>query len=103
MWLSNPRRNRRFNRFFLILKQINLMIYSYILEVETMLLMKYKIQYVDIEEKMSMLDLQSFIQHLQTKNKEMDENQPKDNFGKCLVYLRDLLNFMTLNDSRARN
>lgn len=79
-----------------------MMIYGYILEVETMLLMKYKIQLVDIENKMTMLDLQSFIQHLQTKNKEMDDNQPKDNFNKCLIYLRDTLNFMTLNDSRAR-
>jgi hypothetical protein len=38
-----------------------MMIYGYILEVETMLLMKYKIQLVDIENKMTMLDLQSFI------------------------------------------
>lgn len=80
-----------------------MMIYAYIVEVETMLLMKYKIQLVEIEDKMTMLDLQSFIQHLTTKNKEMDDNQPKDNFNKCLVYLRDILNFMTLGDSRARN
>lgn len=78
------------------------MIYGYIMEVETMLLMKYKIQLIDIEQKMTMIDLQYFIQHLQTKNKEMEDNQSNDNFNKCLVYLRDLLNFMTLNDSRVR-
>lgn len=75
----------------------------YILEVETMLLMKYKIQLIDIEGKMTMLDLQSFVSHLQTKTAEIEKaNKNADNFNKCLVYLRDLLNYMTLGDNRIR-
>jgi hypothetical protein len=52
---------------------------------------------------MTLLDLQSFIQHLHTKNEQIEKNQSNDNFGKCLVYLRDILNFMTLKDNRLRN
>jgi hypothetical protein len=58
---------------------------------------------VDIENKMTLLDLQSFVQHLQHKNDEIEKNQSNNNFSKCLVYLRDILNFMTLKDNRLRN
>lgn len=68
-----------------------------------MMLMKYKVQLVDIENKMTLLDLQSFVQHLQHKNDEIEKNQSNNNFSKCLVYLRDILNFMTLKDNRLRN
>lgn len=67
------------------------------------MLMKYKVQLVDIENKMTLLDLQSFVQHLQHKNDEIEKNQSNNNFSKCLVYLRDILNFMTLKDNRLRN
>lgn len=67
------------------------------------MLLKYKVQLVDIENKMTLLDLQSFVQHLHTKNEQIEKNQSNDNFGKCLVYLRDILNFMTLKDNRLRN
>jgi hypothetical protein len=53
---------------------------------------------------MTLLDLQSFVQHLQHKNDEIEKNQSNNNnFSKCLVYLRDILNFMTLKDNRLRN
>lgn len=74
----------------------------YILELETTLLMKYKIQLWDTESKMTMLDLQSMIKQVTDKNEAIEKDQKKDNFSKCLVYLRDMLNFMTLHDSRIK-
>ena len=74
----------------------------YILELETTLLMKYKIQLWDTESKMTMLDLQSMIKQVTDKNEAIEKEQKKDNFSKYLIYLRDMLNYMTLNDSRIK-
>lgn len=76
--------------------------YAFILELEVLLFMKYKVQVTEVEDKMTMLDFQSFVQILQNKNDELEKNQPKDNFTKQLVNLRDMLNYMTLHDTRIR-
>ena len=76
--------------------------YAFILELEVLLFMKYKVQVTEVEDKMTMLDFQSFVQILQSKNDELEKNQPKDNFTKQLVNLRDMLNYMTLHDTRIR-
>lgn len=56
----------------------------------------------DVETKMTMIDFQSFVNNITFKTKEIEENQSKDNFNKCLIYLRDILNYMTIGDSRIR-
>lgn len=72
------------------------------MEIESLFLMKYKIMITDVETKMTMIDFQSFVNNITFKTKEIEENQSKDNFNKCLIYLRDTLNYMTLGDNRIR-
>lgn len=72
------------------------------MEIESLFLMKYKIMITDVETKMTMIDFQSFVNNITFKTKEIEENQSKDNFNKCLIYLRDILNYMTIGDSRIR-
>ena len=64
--------------------------------------MKYKVQFFDLEKTMSLLDLQSFVQMLERRNEEIEKNQKNDNFQKGLLQIRDILNYMTLHDTRIR-
>ena len=81
---------------------MNNVMYQYIMNIEMLLFMKYKIQFFDLEKTMSLLDLQSFVQMLERRNEEIEKNQKNDNFQKGLLQIRDILNYMTLHDTRIR-
>jgi hypothetical protein len=79
--------------------------YSYILEVEMMIFMRYKINPYEMERSMTILDFQSFVTIL--SNKIEEENKKQNEGGgnklmKSLVAIRDILNYMTLNDTAVR-
>lgn len=85
--------------------QLSKSMYSYILEVEMMIFMRYKINPYDMERSMTVLDLQSFVTIL--SNKIEEENKKQNEGGgnklmKSLVAIRDILNYMTLNDNAVR-
>lgn len=81
---------------------MNNVMYQYIMNIEMLLFMKYKVQFFDLEKTMSLLDLQSFVQMLERRNEEIEKNQKNDNFQKGLLQIRDILNYMTLHDTRIR-
>ena len=81
---------------------MNNVMYQYIMNIEMLLFMKYKVQFFDQEKTMSLLDLQSFVQMLERRNEEIEKNQKNDNFQKGLLQIRDILNYMTLHDTRIR-
>lgn len=67
--------------------------------------MRYKINPYDMERSMTVLDLQSFVTIL--SNKIEEENKKQNEGGgnklmKSLVAIRDILNYMTLNDNAVR-
>ena len=67
--------------------------------------MRYKINPYDMERSMTILDFQSFVTILSNK---IEEDNKKQNEGggnklmKSLVAIRDILNYMTLNDTAVR-
>ncbi len=61
-----------------------------------MFLRIYKIDPFTLLEKMSMIDLQAFIQGIETQTKKDRENKQGDNLMKSLIAIRDILNYMTL-------
>lgn len=68
----------------------------YIIQIELMFLRIYKIDPFTLLEKMSMIDLQAFIQGIETQTKKDRENKQGDNLMKSLIAIRDILNYMTL-------
>lgn len=84
--------------------QFSKSMYAYILEVEMMIFMRYKINPYEMEKFMTIIDFQTFVMTF-TKKIE-DENNSQDKNGnklmKSLVAIRDILNYMTLNDSAVR-
>jgi hypothetical protein len=84
--------------------QLSKNMYLYILEVEMMIFMRYKINPYEMEKTMTILDLQSFITTLSNKIEENAKNQSKDGnkIMKSLIAIRDILNYMTLDDTAVR-
>lgn len=84
--------------------QLSKNMYMYILEVEMMIFMRYKINPYEMEKTMTILDLQSFITTLSNKIEENAKNQSKDGnkIMKSLIAIRDILNYMTLDDTAVR-
>lgn len=84
--------------------QLSKNMYVYILEVEMMIFMRYKINPYDMEQHMTILDLQSFIEYLSQKIDEEsnDQNQGGGRLMKSLVAIRDILNYMTFNEHAIR-
>lgn len=84
--------------------QLSKSMYMYILEVEMMIFMRYKINPYEMEKRMTILDLQSFVTTLSNKIEEDAKNQNKDGnkLMKALIAIRDILNYMTLDDTAVR-
>lgn len=77
--------------------------YRAILEIEMFLLMRYKVDAWTMEQHMSMLDFQSMFQMLMNKleeeKKQQQQNQTGDKLMKALMQIRDILNFITFNNT----
>lgn len=105
LWSGFSSKCRGNDGFFIIFQQLAKNMYSYILEVEMMIFMRYKINPYDMERSMTILDFQSFVTILSNK---IEEDNKKQNEGggnklmKSLVAIRDILNYMTLNDTAVR-
>ena len=74
------------------------------MEIEMLIFMRYKVNPYEMEKSMTMLDLQSFITTLSKKIEEEQKNQSKDGnkLMKSLIAIRDILNYMTLNEHAIR-
>lgn len=77
--------------------------YRAILEIEMFLLMRYKVDAWTMEQHMSMMDLQGMFQMLTNKleeeRKQQQQNQTGDKMLKALIQIRDILNYMTFNET----
>jgi hypothetical protein len=86
----------------MILQELALYVYKYLIEIEMMFLTRYKISPFEIERHMTMLDMQFFMQTLEKKVEEENEARKKagsgQNLWKSLTAIRDILNFMTMKD-----
>lgn len=86
----------------MILQELALYVYKYLIEIEMMFLTRYKISPFEIERHMTMLDIQFFMQTLEKKVEEENEARKKagsgQNLWKSLTAIRDILNFMTMKD-----
>ena len=86
----------------MILQELALYVYKYLIEIEMMFLTRYKNSPFEIERHMTMLDMQFFMQTLEKKVEEENEARKKagsgQNLWKSLTAIRDILNFMTMKD-----
>jgi len=78
--------------------------YRYIADVEMEIFRRYKIMIHGDEKYMTMLDLQSFVQKLNTENKEEEKmrSQGGNNMMKSLFAIGDIINYMRYKDTNAR-
>lgn len=83
-----------------MLYQLDQYNYRYLVEVEMMLLMRYKLDPFLMERSLSIRDLQFYIKTLTYKiEEEQKANKSGNKLMKSLVAIRDILNFMTLPEN----
>jgi len=78
--------------------------FSYVTDVEAIILYHYKIDPYTMEQHMTMPDFQLMVQNL-TKNAKQEEQQRQQNLSgnrvvEALTAVRDLLNYISLPDSK---
>ncbi len=77
--------------------------YNYIVDIETMVLMRYKVAPMMFLKDMTMFDLQVFMEQLTEKVKEEEKQHEKGGkLMKSLAAIREILNYMFLPDSNQR-
>ncbi len=78
--------------------------YRFIAEVEMGIFRRYKVMIHGDERYMTMLDLQSFVQRLNTENKEEEKqrNAGGNNMMKSLFAIGDMINYMRYKDVNLR-
>ncbi len=78
--------------------------YRYIAEVEMEVFRRYKVMMHGDERYMTMLDLQSFVQRLNTENKEEEKQRSGggNNMMKSLFAIGDIINYMRYKDTNIR-
>jgi hypothetical protein len=76
--------------------------YAYIIEAELLFLLKFKINPYELLQKISLLDLFTYIKLLETKIKKEHDSINKNDITKSLVALRDILIFMTMGKDGLR-
>lgn len=77
-------------------------IYAYIMEAELLFLTKFKINPYELLNKISLLDLFTYIKLLERKISKENESINKNDLTKSLVALRDILIFMTMGKDGLR-
>ena len=82
----------------MMFEEISRHIYRYIIEVEMLFLMRYKINPFEIMDHISMMDLQNYMNILQYKVSKEQETMKKKDLMKALIQIRDILNFITYKE-----
>ena len=70
------------------------------MQAESFLAMRYKLDPIAMERGMTMLDFQTLIQQIETQVKEDQKDDKGNRVMKSLVAIRDILNYMTLNENK---
>ena len=82
----------------MIFKELAKSTYNYIIEIELVFLRRYKIDPFQLFSKMTLLDFESYIARIEGQIKEEEKRKDSKDFGKSLIAIRDILNYMTLGD-----
>lgn len=85
-----------------MLGEIAIITYQYIIEAEFLFLQKFKLNPFDLMNKISLLDLFSYIGILEQKIKKENDSIQKKDFEKAIISLRDILIFMTMGKDGLR-
>lgn len=82
----------------MMMSEIDRQVYYYIIQIEVNLLMRYKINSFDLSDKMTVSDIQSYMEII-AKNEEEQRKQNDNQKGlwKSLMGIRDILNFISYN------
>ena len=82
----------------MMMSEIDRQVYYYIIQIEVNLLMRYKINSFDLSDKMTVSDIQSYMEII-AKNEEEQRKQNDNQKGlwKSLMGIRDILNVMSYN------
>lgn len=75
-------------------KELNEILYGYILEAEILFLRIYNTNPFDIMNNMSLVDLEVYLNKLQTKEKEQQESIKKNDIMKSLYMINQILSMM---------
>ena len=76
--------------------QINHKQYFFIMEAEKYLMRFYRINLFEVENQMSILDLQWLIDDLRTDEEQDRQNKTQDKMMKALMNIRDILNYISI-------
>ena len=77
--------------------EVSKAMYRQILQLEVAFLMEYKIDPFQLFARLSMLDITSYVRAIEVKLEEQQKQKSKaggKDFGKCLMAIRDILNYM---------
>ena len=77
-------------------REISKRLFAYIMQVEQLIFRFYKIDPFSMMSRMSIIDLQGFVQGLEEQKKHDADNKNGDKLMKSLIAIRDILNYMTL-------
>jgi len=71
--------------------------YMSIINIEMMLWMRYKIDPFSMLRELTLNDMLFYTENLTHRLEEEQKNQTQDKLMKCLISIRDTLNYMTFN------
>lgn len=68
-----------------------------IINIEMMIWMRYKIDPFQMLMELTLNDMMFYVENLTNRLEEEQKNQTQDKLMKCLVSIRDTLNYMTFS------
>lgn len=82
----------------MMMSEIDRQVYYYIIQIEVNLLMRYKINSFDLSDKMTVSDIQSYMEIIaKNEDEQRKQNDNQKGLWKSLMGIRDILNFMSYN------
>ena len=71
--------------------------YINIINVEMMIWMRYKIDPFQMLKDLTLNEMLFYVDNLTNRLQDEQKNQTQDKLMKCLINIRDILNYMTFN------
>lgn len=78
----------------MMFREASIMMYRYIVEIEVLFLMRFKMDPFDLMRHLTLMELQQYIQIMEARFKEDKKNISSKKLTKQLLALRDILNLM---------
>lgn len=78
----------------MMFREVAVMMYRYIVEIEVLFLMRFKMDPFSLMRHLTLMELQQYIQIMEARFKEDKKNIDSKKLTKQLLALRDILNLM---------